>query len=149
MNKIKFDPNDSPLWINISMGGKVFIAYTFKLWSADSAEAKKLFEFEGTNQQPQDDHTKLINEFFKDAGGNVIDEPLINYNNRILHVGGTVNATESDSQPYSVILEVYQCSTENDMSNSTRIGQVTGAGNISLSDGSIPIPAVFAQLVTD
>ena len=51
--------------------------------------------------RPHDDRFELIKMGPRD---NIVQEPILNYKNRIIHVGDTINATKSESQPYSVMM---------------------------------------------
>ena len=149
MEKIKFNPNGDSLWVNVVMGGIVVTVYTLKLKVSSSLHSDILFEFKGDNKTTDNDHVKLLNKSFINPNGNPAIEPLINYHNRVITVGGIVNATQGYSQPYSIILQVYQCKTANNMNNTTKIGSVTVSGNISLPDGMMPVPSIFVKLIAN
>lgn len=57
MQRIKFDPNGSPLRVEIDYLGAITASYIYVLWGATSNA--KVDERSGNNQNPQDDRYEL------------------------------------------------------------------------------------------
>ena len=139
--EIRYDETKGDLHVNFVMLGVVFIAYTFKYWSANSSEAKILLEEPGNNQQDHDDHFDILP-----------GEDAASQDKRIIHFGGTAFTSQTEDTLYQVVIEVYQNLTalekKKKLPASKLIGSVgSKVFTISEADG-FKFPVVMAQLVS-
>lgn len=131
--EIQYQPSNGELHVNFVILGVVFIAYTFKYWSADTSDAKILMEEPGNNQQDHDDH-------FDIPSGN----------GRIIHFGGTAVTNNPDDTLYQVVIEVYQNLTtaekKKKLPASKLIAAVAGKVLTIKKEDGFQFPVVMAQL---
>jgi len=129
-----YHPDKGDLHVNFVMLGVVFVAYTFKYWSADSADAKVLLEEPGNNQQDHDDHFDIV------AG-----------DQRIIHFSGTAFTSNVEDTLYQVVIEVYQNLTEDEKSQkklpaSKLISATPGTVQTIKKNDGFQFPVVMTQL---
>lgn len=120
MKEVEFNPTGEKLWINIEMKGLYFQTYTYQLWSATVSEPPILTNpiRSGTNESPHDD-------FFEVKNDHLPQDPLINYNNRVIDVRFWIKKVNADNG-YNVSVNVYQGAS---IDSGEKIGSETISGN--------------------